>query len=168
MKIFEMIGINIEEALLITIGIFLLLIIILFIILITTKKKQKKLEEKYAAFMKTSEGESIEERILGRFNEIDQLNEMTNEIKEHLEKIDVTLLTVYQKAGIVKYDAFKEMGGKLSFVVVLLNQSNDGFMINSMHSREGCYTYVKEIIKGESSILLSAEEKIALEQAMNN
>ena len=35
-----------------------------------------------------------------------------------------------------------------------------------MHStREGCYTYIKEIIKGESFVVLSSEEKAALEEA---
>ncbi len=42
------------------------------------------------------------------------------------------------------------MGGKLSFSLALLSQTNDGFIINAMHSREGCYTYIKEIIDGNS------------------
>ena len=70
--------------------------------------------------------------------------------------------------GVVKYDAFKEMGGKLSFALALLNDYNDGFIINAMHStREGCYTYVKEIIKGECEVILAEEEKQALEEAIN-
>lgn len=69
-------------------------------------------------------------------------------------------MLTYQKIGVVKYDAFKEMGGKLSFVLVLLNKENTGFLLNSVHSsREGCYTYLKEIIKGESFIELSEDEK---------
>lgn len=59
------------------------------------------------------------------------------------------------------------MGGKLSFALALLNKENTGFVINAMHSREGCYTYIKEIINGESYILLGNEEKQAVEQAIN-
>ena len=59
------------------------------------------------------------------------------------------------------------MGGKLSFSVALLDDNNDGFIINAMHSREGCYTYIKEIVKGESYIILGDEEKQALEIALN-
>lgn len=58
------------------------------------------------------------------------------------------------------------MGGKLSFALAMLDGKNTGFVLNAMHSREGCYTYIKEIIKGESYIPLGAEEKKALEQAM--
>ena len=74
--------------------------------------------------------------------------------------------SAFQKVGLVKYDAFQEMGGKLSFSLVLLNEANDGFIINAMHSREGCYTYIKEIIDGNSIIALAEEEKEALEMAM--
>lgn len=66
----------------------------------------------------------------------------------------------------VKYDAFHEMGGKLSFSLALLDQKNDGFIINAMHSREGCYTYIKEIVNGNSIIVLADEEKEALDIAM--
>ena len=72
----------------------------------------------------------------------------------------------YQKMGIVKYDAFREMSGKLSYALALLDKNNDGIMINSMYSREGCYSYVKDIINGESSINMSEEEKEALNIAI--
>ena len=86
-----------------------------------------------------------------------------------LRKVDETLLTVYKKSAILKYDAFKEMGGKLSFVLALLNEENNGFILNSMHSsREGCFTYVKEIIDGKSFITLSEEEKKTLDEAINS
>ena len=71
-----------------------------------------------------------------------------------------------QKCGIVKYDAFNEMGGKLSFALALLDSDNTGWIMNAMHSREGCYTYVKEILKGESYVELSEEEAEALDRAI--
>ena len=71
----------------------------------------------------------------------------------------------FQKVGLVKYDAFNEMGGKLSFSLALLNETNDGFVLNAVHSREGCYTYVKEIVGGNSIIVLADEEQEALDMA---
>ena len=73
----------------------------------------------------------------------------------------------YNKIGIVKYDAFPDVGGKLSFALAMLDEGNSGFVLNAIHSREGCYTYVKEIVKGESYIVLGQEEKEALRQAVN-
>ena len=71
----------------------------------------------------------------------------------------------FQKIGLVKYDALNEMGGKLSFALALLNETNDGFVMNAMHTREGCYTYIKEIIDGNSVIVLAEEEREALDMA---
>ena len=88
--------------------------------------------------------------------------------EKNIEKILETLQCSFQKSGMVKYDAFDEMGGKLSFSLALLDQKNDGFIINAMHSREGCYTYIKEIVDGNSIIVLAEEEKNALDIAMGN
>ena len=83
-----------------------------------------------------------------------------------LDILEAKALCAYQKVALIKYDAFQEMGGKLSFTLCMLDGNEDGFLLTSMHSsREGCYTYVKEIIKGESFVLLSKEEKQALEEA---
>ena len=58
------------------------------------------------------------------------------------------------------------MGGKLSFALAMLDNNNNGWIINAMHSREGCYTYVKEIVKGESYVELAEEEAEALDRAI--
>jgi hypothetical protein len=110
-----------------------------------------------------------EAQILARFADIDKLKADTKILGEELSKVKENLLITYQKVGVVKYDAFKEMGGKLSFVLALLDKSNNGILLNSVHSsREGCYTYLKEIIKGESFLELSEEERNALNQALNS
>ena len=72
----------------------------------------------------------------------------------------------FQKMGIVKYDAFNTMGGQLSFSLALLDGNDDGFIINSVHSSEGCYSYTKEIKGGTSSITLGQEEQRALDEAI--
>ena len=72
----------------------------------------------------------------------------------------------YQKAGLVKYDAYNQMGGNLSFCLCMLNERNSGFILNSVHSSDGCYTYTKEIKNGECEIALGEEERKALNMAI--
>ena len=96
-------------------------------------------------------------------------NHLLRKKYKHIIKITKQLTTAYQKIGLVKYDAFKEIGGKLSFVLVLLTEDNNGFIINSMHStKDGCYTYAKEVVNGEAFVILSEEEQQALEAAKVN
>ena len=58
------------------------------------------------------------------------------------------------------------MGGSLSFAVALLDYTNSGFILNSVHSREGCYVYMKAVDCGKTDILLGEEEQQALEMAL--
>ena len=72
----------------------------------------------------------------------------------------------YQKFGLVRYNAFKGMGGNLSFAMAMLDYTNSGFVLNSVHSREGCYLYLKRIDLGQTDGPLGNEEKEAVEQAL--
>lgn len=142
------------------------IILILLICIIILFAKSRNLKKRYLKFMNGADGKSLETQFEDKFNQLSELKKETNLHSEQIKKIFENLLVTYQKIGIVKYDAFQEMGGKLSFALSILNEENDGFILNSMHStREGCYTYVKEIIKGESYVVLSTEEKLALEEA---
>ena len=70
--------------------------------------------------------------------------------------------------GIVKYDAFNDVGGKMSFALAMIDDNNTGFILNTIHSRDNCFQYIKEIVNGESYILLSEEEMKALNIAVAN
>ena len=72
----------------------------------------------------------------------------------------------FQKFGMVKYNAFQGMGGNLSFVFAMLDYTNTGFVLNCIHSREGCYIYMKEVDRGQTDVVLGNEEQEALEQAL--
>lgn len=158
---------NQDQILLIAVLVLAILTVALLTTTIILLVNVTSLNKKYKAFMKGSDGHTLESTILTRFKEIDILKEESKYTSEKLNIACETLITAYQKIGIVKYDAFKEMGGKLSFSLCLLDDENNGFILTSMHTREGCYTYVKEIIKGESFVVLATEERRALEEAKN-
>ncbi len=145
----------------------MVLIVILIILEIKNSFKINRFMQKYRSFMKGKDGVSLEKTILRNINDIDMLLESSKNHMEAIKQLKEFQLHTLNKTAIVKYDAFQEMGGKLSFALAMLNQENSGFVINAIHSREGCYTYIKEIVKGESYIVLGEEEKEALRQAVN-
>lgn len=151
---------------LLTFAIMAAVMLLLFILLIVNIVKTGKLRKKYEAFMMGKNAESLEDTLVKRIQQVDDLLVAESENRENIENISNSLKNTFQKIGMVKYDAFHEMGGKLSFSLALLDQKNDGFIINAMHSREGCYTYIKEIVNGNSIIVLADEEKEALDIAM--
>ena len=150
-----------QLAVYILLGVVVVFIVTTIILLVKTIK----LEKKYNAFMKGSDGETLEDTILTRFKEIDR---MKKEEKLTSDKLDIaceTLVGAYQKMGLVKYDAFEEQGGKLSFSLCLLNDKDNGFLMTSIYTRDGCNSFIKEIIRGESYVILSDEERKALAYA---
>lgn len=151
---------------LLTFAIMAAVMLLLFILLIVNIVKSGRLRKKYDAFMMGKNAESLEDTLIKRIQQVDELLEFESENRENIQKISNSLNYTFQKVGMVKYDAFHEMGGKLSFSLALLDQKNDGFIINAMHTREGCYTYIKEIVSGNSIIVLADEEKEALDIAM--
>lgn len=154
-------GINIKTFCVIL----LVLLVILLILLIAIINKLNIMARKYEALMSGKKGADLEKIIRVRFKEMDQVKANAKRVTKEHKEIKRSLKSCYSKLGIVKYDAFEQMAGKLSFVIALLNEDNSGFVFNSMHSREGCFNYAKEIIKGESYIPLSDEEKEAIEKA---
>ena len=149
------------------------LIILLFIIeliligfLISLQMKYNRMKANYQSFMKGKNGKSMEQSVIDRFAAFDELEQTVRENSEDIDKIYKKIKRHYQKVGIVRYDAFHEMGGNLSFALTMLDENDNGWIFNAMHSREGCYTYIKEIVKGESYIELSEEEQQCLEKAI--
>ena len=140
--------------------------IILFILVIVNMVQTSKMKKKYKKFMSGKNAKSLEETLLKRLDQIDSLVEANAANEKNIKKVVNNMKFTFQKVGLVKYDAFNEMGGKLSFSLALLNASNDGFVLNAVHSREGCYTYISEILDGISIIVLAQEEQEALNMAM--
>lgn len=142
------------------------LVLILFIMIFVNIVQMKKLKKNYKIFMSGNSAKNLEETLIKRLDQIDSLIE-ANETNEHnIQLIFKNMKFTYQKMGLIKYDAFHEMGGKMSFSLAMLDERDNGFIINAMHTREGCYTYIKEIVDGNSIIVLSEEEQEALNRAM--
>ena len=144
----------------------LAMILVLFIIVIILMVRMSKINKRLSKFMKGKDAQSLEKEIVGLYEDNKFLKNMVDSNKKDIRQLYKQLAKAFQKVGIVKYDAYQQMGGLLSFSLALLDEDNNGLILNSVHSTEGCYTYTKEIRRGECSIELSNEEKVALDQAM--
>ena len=144
----------------------LALILILFIIVIVLMVRISKLNKRLSRFMSGKDAQSLEKEIIDLQEDNKFLKKMVDNNKKDIRHLYKQLAKAFQKIGLVKYDAYQQMGGLLSFSLALLDEDNNGLVLNSVHSTEGCYTYTKEIRHGECSIELSNEEKVALDQAM--
>lgn len=145
----------------------LVVVVILLICVFNLSLGLNRLNRKYTLFMKGKDGQSLERLFKRKFDLIEKLVRSTDDNGEEIEKIWKVMDKSLNKYGIVKYDAFEDMGGKLSFVLAMFDKNNTGFLLNAIHSRENCFLYIKEIVNGESYVVLSEEEVEALRQAVN-
>ena len=150
----------------IVLGVVALLTLVLLILVIIQTCKISKLKKRLDSFMTGSSGKSLEKEIAAVCEDNKFLKGVTEKNKKDIRTLYKRMETVYQKMGLVKYDAFQQMGGQLSFSLALLDERNNGFIINSVHSTEGCYSYTKEIKAGKCSLDLGKEEAEALALAM--
>lgn len=147
------------------------LVLILIVLLVVQTVKMGKLKKRLDKFLVGKEGTSLEQDIIGIVEDNKFLKKITESNEKDIRQLYKRLESTYQKMGLVKYDAFSQMGGQISFCLALLDENDNGFVLNSVHSTEGCYSYTKEIKCGEcsnSNIILSKEETEALDMAKSS
>ena len=152
-------------------GIIIIILLVLTIFLlvksVSSSMMLSRLERKYKTFMKGSDAQSLEKIFVRKFAQIDKLYEAKEDHEHDILFIKKNLEKMFSKYGVEKYDAFDDVGGKLSFALALLDKDNTGLILNAVHSRDNCFLYLKEIVKGESYVMLSQEEVEALRKAVN-
>lgn len=145
--------------------ILLVLVVILFVLVFFLIANMRKRDKDIKRLLSGTTAGDLEEIILTRFADIDAVKNNSKRLTKEHKEIQEDLAICINKIGLMKYDAFEGMGGSLSFALALLNSQNNGVVLNCMHSREGCFAYAKEIIRGEAYVVLSEEEKEAIERA---
>lgn len=145
---------------------FSVLTLVLLVAVIVCITKLNKLYCRYDVFMRGKDAETLEDTIIQILDQLKEMNTKDRTSKDMMKVLSKQVKDSFQKFGYVKYNAFKGMGGNLSFVVAMLNDNNTGFILDVVHSREGCYLYLKEVEEGATEVLLGSEEQEALEQAL--
>lgn len=152
--------INIILILSIAVNVLLTAIVLLFIFRI------KNLEDKYYSFIAKFDGnKSIEEVMNNYMKMVNNVNEDNKIIKANLLNVERQLNMCIQNVGIVRYNAFDDVGSELSFAIAMLDNEDNGFVINSIYGRTASNVYAKIIENGTSKVTLSEEEIKAVNNA---
>ena len=140
--------------------------IVAIVIAVIAILKYKNIYRLYDSFIRGRDAESLEDLILEEEDRIEALEAADAANKEVMRTMNRNIRASFQKCGVVRYDAFEGMGGKVSFALALLDYTNTGIILNCMHSASGCFLYIKEVEAGATDVQLGAEEKGALERAL--
>ena len=149
----------------ILIGFNFFIIFVLFMMILSSKKRIRRLNSKYLKFMNGLSGANIEDVL---YDCIEKTNSVTSKNKNWNDQLNTIKRNMYycvQKIGIVRYNAFDNVGSDLSFSIALLDYNDDGVVISSLYSRDSSSTYAKPVERGKSKHALSAEEIKAIDNA---
>jgi len=143
--------------------------ILLLILYIANCIKLSKLRKSYTSFMKKlGGGKDLEEMLKSYMQRVDEVEQKNAELSSFCKRLDNDMAGCLQKVGIVRYSAFKDMGSDLSFALALLDEKNNGVVLNGIYSSEISNIYAKPIENGTSKYTVSAEEQKAIDMAINS
>ena len=159
-QVMEIINNNIVYIIATLIGMALILLVLIIILFI----KNRTLKKRYNSFMRGAETD-IEGLLIESMKKMDKIQNDYQYVKESIAHTQVQLKRCIQKVGVVRYGAIPGVGADLSFVIALLDQEDNGVVVNGIYTRDGSYTYAKPIIGGKSKHALSGEENQAIKSA---
>lgn len=142
------------------------LVLILGILMIVVLVKCSGLKKKYELFLSGKDAQSMESLISDMLKDVDAVKKSNGKVEKTMAEVLKKQKDCYSKIGLVRYDAFQGLAGKLSFTLGMLDGRDNGYLINCMHGNSGCYVYMKEILHGEAMVTLSSEERKALDEAL--
>jgi len=143
----------------------ILLLVVTIINIIVIRKNKKE----YINFMrKLGNGNNIDEMLKKYLSDVREIKKDNSEIKAYYTQLDKDIASCIQKVGLVRYNAFKDVGSDLSFAVALLDREDNGIVLNGLYGSESSNIYAKPIKGGISKYQLSDEEAYALEIAEQN
>jgi hypothetical protein len=147
---------------------FLLTIILIFLASLVTWLgfNFKKFRSRFENVNRAAETGDLTEIIVRQSEDIRQLQDELLKLGTGHNETRKIISAAIQKVGLVRFDAFDDIGGKLSFAAALLNERGDGVVISSINGRQESRIYAKPVKGGESIYNLSIEEKEAIGQAL--
>lgn len=156
----------VEYNLPLILGIIIVLLMVMIIISIVLSVSNRKLKKRYNILMKDADKSSLEEMIKSYQTKIDHTFVDSKVALEKIESIDKRLSTCVQKVGVVRFQAFEDVGSDLSYSVALLDDFNSGVIITSIFGRNMSTSYAKPITEGLSNYEFSNEEIYAMNMAL--
>ena len=123
------------------------------------------LQQRFTAALGTTNGDALEAVLASHLKQVGAVAKHLDKLDDAYKRLADSGSLASQKISIVRFNPFGDTGGDQSFVLAVLDAHNSGYVLTSIHGREGTRVYVKPIDYNKSKYPLSEEEKQALSQA---
>jgi hypothetical protein len=125
-----------------------------------------RMKRQYRVLSAADSRSSFVEVVARKTEEVRELRADVARLADELRATQGELREAIRHVGLVRYDAFGDMGGRMSFSVALVDDHGNGFVLSAIHARSESRSYVKELRGGMAEVLLSPEETSAVADAV--
>lgn len=143
----------------------LLISLVAVIMTFLLSTRMKKFQKAYVSLQTLVSGTKLEDLLKANLKEVRELNQQVSNHSSRLEQAESKLRNGIDRAELIRFNSFDNMGAELSFALAMLNQEGTGVVLTGIHSIEECRVYAKPIEKGQALVKLAPEEKQAIERA---
>ena len=122
----------------------------------------------YTLMKKLGKGENLDDMLKLYIDRVNEIHHENEQIQNYYIKLDNDVNSSIQKIGIVRFNAFKDVGSNLSFALAMLDRENNGVVLNGIYGSEYSNIYAKPIKNAKSEYQLSDEEVNAIDLAIKS
>jgi hypothetical protein len=128
-------------------------------------RRTRTLDERLRSITRGSDGRSLESILDDHLEKVFAMARQLDDVAARTAILEAAQRKAFQRVGLVRFNPFEDTGGNQSFTLALLDAAGDGWVLSSLHARQGTRIYAKAIKSGRADAELSEEESAALAQA---
>ena len=144
------------------------IIFIALLFFISINLKLSKMNRRYQTLMQGAEGANLERLLHAHIAEVREAVAKVDTLSNQCKEINIMCNNSLQKVGVIRFNAFADTGSDLSFAIALLDGHHNGLVVSSLFGRSESRVYAKPIVNGQSTYLLTTEEKAAISKAVSS
>ena len=127
-----------------------------------------KVRTRWAQLLDGVQGETLERMLYDHLRERLALQDEVRALSDRVETLEQKALQAKRHLGLIRYDAFEDVGGSQSFALALYDDQGNGAILSSLVGRADCSVYCKPLLGGSSERSLSQEEQRAIRTAKDS
>jgi len=138
---------------------------VLALALLVVARRARRLEARLDGLTRGEDGRDLAAVLDAHLARVQAVSRRQDELDAHAGALDAQALRSLQGVGFVRFNTFEDTGGNQSFALALLDESESGFVVSSLHSRTATRLYAKAVLAGKAETSLSSEENEAMDLA---
>jgi hypothetical protein len=124
------------------------------------------LKTRFNAALGGNDTDSLERTLTAHMKQVRAVDHRLSQLNAEYERLAITNSLASQKISLVRFNPFGDTGGDQSSSLAVLDAHNSGYVLTTIHGREGTRVYIKPVDNSKSKYPLSAEEQQSLAQAI--